>query len=130
MIISSNTKQSFSSTSGIKVTQNNTSTNQSKNIEATSVSINSNTLQTLNLLSSLKEETFIKPTQNGYVNAETVAAKNRLNEVYSKANQENKKFANPEQHINDKYYSGVLEIPCQSDKIQILRVDNGTRDKL
>ncbi|MCT7622561.1 GGDEF domain-containing protein [Aliarcobacter butzleri] len=25
---------------------------------------------------------------------------------------------------------GVLEIPCQSDKIQILRVDNGTRDKL
>jgi len=62
-------------------------------------------LQTLNLLSSLKEETFIKPTQNGYVNAETVAAKNRLNEVYSKANQENKKFANPQQHIRDKYYS-------------------------
>ncbi|MDN5099157.1 DUF4885 family protein, partial [Aliarcobacter butzleri] len=58
-----------------------------------------------NLLSSLKEETFIKPTQNGYVNAETVAAKSRLNEVYSKANQENKKFANPEQHIRDKYYS-------------------------
>ena len=105
MIISSNTKQSFSSTSGIKVTQNNSSTNQSKNTEATSLNINSSTLQTLNLLSSLKEETFIKPTQNGYVNAETVAAKNRLNEVYSKANQENKKFANPEQHINDKYYS-------------------------
>ncbi|MCT7587457.1 DUF4885 domain-containing protein [Aliarcobacter butzleri] len=106
MIISSNTKQSFSSTSGIKVTQNNSSsTNQSKNTEATSVNISQNTLQTLNLLSSLKEETFIKPTQNGYVNAETVAAKNRLNEVYSKANQENKKFANPEQHINDKYYS-------------------------
>ena len=62
-------------------------------------------MQTLNLLSSLKEETFIKPTQNGYVNAETVAAKNRLNEVYSKANQENKKFANPQQHIRDKYYS-------------------------
>jgi hypothetical protein len=29
-----------------------------------------------------------------------------------------------------KHYLGVLEIPCQSDKIQILRVDNGTRDKL
>ncbi len=54
MIISSNTKQSFSSTSGIKVTQNNTSTNQSKNTEATSLNINSSTLQTLNLLSSLK----------------------------------------------------------------------------
>ncbi|MDN5097405.1 hypothetical protein O8C85_02545, partial [Aliarcobacter butzleri] len=89
MIISSNTKQSFSSTSGIKVTQNNSSTNQSKNTEATSINISQNTLQTLNLLSSLKEETFIKPTQNGYVNAETVAAKSRLNEVYSKANQEN-----------------------------------------
>ncbi|EFU70911.1 conserved hypothetical protein [Aliarcobacter butzleri JV22] len=105
MIISSNTKQSFVSTTGIKVTQNNSSTNQSKNTEATSLNINSSTLQTLNLLSSLKEETFIKPTQNGYVNVETVAAKNRLNEVYSKANQENKKFANPEQHIRDKYYS-------------------------
>lgn len=36
MIISSNTKQSFASTTGIKVTQNSSSsTNQSKNTEAT-----------------------------------------------------------------------------------------------
>ena len=69
MIISSNAKQSFSSTTGIKVTQNNSSsTNQSKNTGATNVNINSNTLQTLNLLSSLKEETFIKSSQNGYIN--------------------------------------------------------------
>ena len=32
--------------------------------------------------------------------------------------------------VNNAAKSGVLEIPCQSDKIQILRVDNGTRDKL
>ncbi len=28
-----------------------------------------------------------------------------LNEHYSKVNEENKKFANPEQHISDKYFN-------------------------
>lgn len=85
MLISSNTKQSFSSTSGIKVTENNgSSTNQSKNTEATSLNINSSTLQTLNLLSSLKEETFIKPTQNGYENKDEEALVNKLKEHYKK----------------------------------------------
>ena len=40
--------------------------------------------------------------------------------------------SNDQLSTNDflKLMMGVLEIPCQSDKIQILRVDNGTRDKL
>ncbi|MFX4241979.1 DUF4885 family protein [Aliarcobacter butzleri] len=109
MIISSNTKQSFSSTSGIKVTQNNSSTNQSKNTEATSLNINSSTLQTLNLLSSLKEETFIKPTQNGYVNKDEEALVNKLKEHYKKTNEENKSFSNPADHIWNKYYNKDYE---------------------
>ena len=52
--------QSFSSQSGIKVTQNgntNQSIDKSKNSEAVNINIDSKTLDTLNLLSSLKEET-------------------------------------------------------------------------
>ncbi|MDN5104838.1 DUF4885 family protein [Aliarcobacter butzleri] len=90
MIISSNTKQSFASTSEIKVTQNNSSsTNQSKNTEATSVNISQNTLQTLNLLSSLKEEALV----------------NKLKEHYKKTNEENKTFPNPDNHIWNKYHN-------------------------
>ena len=106
MIISSNAKQSFSSTTGIKVTQNNSSsTNQSKNTGATNVNINSNTLQTLNLLSSLKEETFIKSSQNGYINKDEEALVNKLKEHYKKTNEENKTFPNPDNHIWNKYHN-------------------------
>lgn len=100
--------QSFSSQSGIKVTQNgntNQSIDKSKNSEAVNINIDSKTLDTLNLLSSLSEETILKARLNGYVNTEAKLARERLEEVYSKATKENKKFANPEQHINDKYYS-------------------------
>ena len=100
--------QSFSSQSGIKVTQNgnsNQSIDKSKNSEAVNINIDSKTLDTLNLLSSLGEETILKARLNGYVNTEAKLARNRLEEVYSKATKENKKFANPEQHIRDKYFS-------------------------
>ncbi len=100
--------QSFSSQSGIKVTQNgnfNQSIDKSKNSEAVNINIDSKTLDTLNLLSSLGEETILKARLNGYVNNEAKLARERLEEVYSKATKENKKFANPEQHISDKYYS-------------------------
>ena len=99
--------QSFSSQSGIKVTQNgnsNQSIDKSKNSEAVNINIDSKTLDTLNLLSSLEEETFIK-SYNNFISDERRAIRNRLEEVYSKATKENKKFANPEQHISDKYYS-------------------------
>ncbi|MEM5557931.1 DUF4885 family protein [Aliarcobacter cryaerophilus] len=100
--------QSFSSQSGIKVTQNgnnNQSIDKSKNSESININIDSKTLDTLNLLSSLGEETILKARLNGYINTEAKLARERLEEVYSKATKENKKFANPEQHINDKYYS-------------------------
>ena len=100
--------QSFSSQSGIKVTQNgnsNQSIDKSKNSEAVNINIDSKTLDTLNLLSSLEEETILKARLNGYVNNEAKLARERLEEVYSKATKENKKFANPEQHIRDKYFS-------------------------
>ena len=100
--------QSFSSQNGIKVTQNgntNQSIDKSKNSEAVNINIDSKTLDTLNLLSFLGEETILKARLNGYVNTEAKLARERLEEVYSKATKENKKFANPEQHINDKYYS-------------------------
>ncbi|MCT7445375.1 DUF4885 domain-containing protein [Aliarcobacter cryaerophilus] len=100
--------QSFSSQSGIKVTQNgnsNQSIDKSKNSEAVNINIDSKTLDTLNLLSSLKEETILKARLNGYVNTEAKLAREKLEEVYSKATKENKQFANPEQHISDKYYS-------------------------
>ena len=99
--------QSFSSQSGIKVTQNgnsNQSIDKNKNSEAVNINIDSKTLDTLNLLSSLEEETFIK-SYNNFISDERRAIRNRLEEVYSKATKENKKFANPEQHISDKYYS-------------------------
>ncbi|MGJ0494281.1 DUF4885 family protein [Aliarcobacter cryaerophilus] len=100
--------QSFSSQSGIKVTQNgisNQSIDKNKNSEAVNINIDSKTLDTLNLLSFLGEETILKARLNGYVNNEAKLARERLEEVYSKATKENKKFANPEQHISDKYYS-------------------------
>ena len=99
--------QSFSSQSGIKVTQNgnsNQSIDKNKNSEAVNINIDSKTLDTLNLLSSLGEETFIK-SYNNFISDERRAIRNRLEEVYSKATKENKKFANPEQHIRDKYFS-------------------------
>ena len=99
--------QSFSSQSGIKVTQNgisNQSIDKSKNSEAVNINIDSKTLDTLNLLSSLGEETFIK-SYNKFISDDEKAVRNRLEEVYSKATKENKKFANPEQHIRDKYFS-------------------------
>ena len=99
--------QSFSSQSGIKVTQNgnsNQSIDKNKNSEAVNINIDSKTLDTLNLLSSLGEETFIK-SYNKFISDDEKAVRNRLEEVYSKATKENKKFANPEQHIRDKYYS-------------------------
>ncbi|TLS72451.1 DUF4885 domain-containing protein [Aliarcobacter thereius] len=96
--------QQFSSISGIKVTQS-SNTIQSKNSEAINLDINTNTLNSLNLLSSLDKETFLKAKLNGYVNAEEKMVKDRLDEVYSKVNEENKKFTNPEQHIRDKYFS-------------------------
>ncbi len=99
--------QSFSSQSGIKVTQNgnsNQSIDKSKNSEAVNINIDSKTLDTLNLLSSLEEETFIK-SYNNFISDDEKAIRNRLEEVYSKATKENKKFANPEQHIRDKYFS-------------------------
>ncbi|MDY0180123.1 DUF4885 family protein [Aliarcobacter skirrowii] len=97
--------QQFNSISGIKVTQNGIEqTNQKNSTEAVNININTNTLNTLNLLSSLDEETFIK-SNNTFMSDEEKAIRNRLEEVYSKATKENKKFANPEQHIRDKYFS-------------------------
>src|SRR5574344_1859140 len=58
--------QSFSSQSGIKVTQNgisNQSIDKSKNSEAVNINIDSKTLDTLNLLSSLGEEAILKDFQ-------------------------------------------------------------------
>lgn len=59
--------QSFSSQSGIKVTQNgnsNQSIDKSKNSEAVNINIDSKTLDTLNLLSFLGEETITSPINN------------------------------------------------------------------
>ncbi|RBQ29836.1 DUF4885 family protein [Aliarcobacter vitoriensis] len=104
MKINLNTVQQFSSQNGIKVTQSH-STNQKNNTEAVSININSKTLDSLNLLSSLDEKTFINANRNGYINFEAKVIKERLEEVYSKATKENKTFPNPEQHIRDKYYN-------------------------
>ncbi|PWE20787.1 DUF4885 family protein [Aliarcobacter skirrowii] len=95
--------QQFSSLSGIKVTQS-LNTSQNKNSEAVNININTNTLNSLSLLSSLDEETFIK-SNNNFISDDEKAVRNRLEEVYSKVTKENKKFANPEQHIRDKYFS-------------------------
>lgn len=59
--------QSFSSQSGIKVTQNgnsNQSIDKNKNSEAVNINIDSKTLDTLNLLSFLGEETITSPINN------------------------------------------------------------------
>ncbi|RBQ31627.1 hypothetical protein CRU92_05275 [Arcobacter sp. FW59] len=103
MKINLNTVQQLSSQNGIKVTQS-YSTNQKNNTEEISININSKTLDTLNLLSSLGEETFIK-SYNNFISDERRAIINKLEEVYSKATKENKTFPNPEQHIRDKYYN-------------------------
>ena len=79
--------QSFSSQSGIKVTQNgnsNQSIDKNKNSEAVNINIDSKTLDTLNLLSSLGEETILKAYDNSYINKDGEAITKRLNEHYKK----------------------------------------------
>lgn len=65
--------QQFNSISGIKVTQNNYTQQTSKNSEAVNININSNTLNSLNLLSELDKETFLKASDNSYVNQDMEA---------------------------------------------------------
>ncbi|MDX4058349.1 DUF4885 family protein [Aliarcobacter skirrowii] len=96
--------QQFSSLSEIKVTQN-SNTSQNKNSEAIKININSNTLNSLNLLSSLDEETFITTWDNSYVNKDREAILKKLDDFYKQENIKNKSFQNPENHIFDKYYN-------------------------
>lgn len=87
--------QSFSSQSGIKVTQNgisNQSIDKSKNSEAVNINIDSKTLDTLNLLSSLGEETILKAYDNSYINKDGEAITKRLNEHYKKQMKKIKDF--------------------------------------
>ncbi|OCL88231.1 DUF4885 family protein [Arcobacter porcinus] len=104
MIINTSTS-SFSSKSGIKVTQHNNSSYNSNNKNEVNLNISSNTLNSLNKLSSLDEQTFLKANTNGYVNLESKIARERLEDIYSKATKENLKFKDPESHINNKYFS-------------------------
>ena len=85
MIINTSTS-SFSSKSGIKVTQHNNSSNNSNNKNEVNLNINSNTLNSLNKLSSLDEQTFLKPSDNSYVNKDRENAINKLNEYYKNEN--------------------------------------------
>ncbi|RBQ30791.1 hypothetical protein CRU92_10635 [Arcobacter sp. FW59] len=104
--------QSFSSLNGIKVTQNGNTTkdiNKSKNSEEISININSKTLNTLNLLSSLEKQTFLKAYDRSYTNPDTEAANKKLKKHYKKMNEENKSFPNPEQHIWNKYHNPKYE---------------------
>lgn len=105
MTINSNT-QSFTSLNGaIKVTKlDDTNSSSSKKLDdAVSVNISSNaTSNTSSLLSSLKEETVIQ-ARNPYVNPDEERQSKILEEHYSKINEENKKFANPYEHVFDKY---------------------------
>ncbi len=94
--------QQFSSLSGIKVTQNSYTT-QNKINEAVNININSNTLNSLSLLSSLEEKTFLKAYDNSYVNPNMDAFVKKLEEHYKKTNEENKKFPDPSNHIWNKY---------------------------
>ncbi|MDY0180122.1 DUF4885 family protein [Aliarcobacter skirrowii] len=96
--------QQFNSISGIKVTQNSITT-QNKINEAVNININSNTLNSLSLLSSLEEKTFLKAYDNSYVNPNMEAIFNKLDSFYNQENIKNKKFKNPENHIFDKYYN-------------------------
>ncbi|MCT7446233.1 DUF4885 domain-containing protein [Aliarcobacter skirrowii] len=97
--------QQFSSQSGIKVTQNNYTQQTNKNSEAVNININTNTLNSLNLLSSLDEETFITTWDNSYVNKDREAILKKLDDFYKQENIKNKSFQNPENHIFDKYYN-------------------------
>ena len=104
MIINSNT-QSFTSLNGaIKVTKlDNTDSSSKKLSDAVSVNISSNaTTNTTSLLNSLKEETVIQ-SRNGYVNLEEEAAKKKMKEYYLNAVNENNQFANPYDHLDEKY---------------------------
>ena len=104
MTISSNT-QSFTSLNGaIKVTKlDNTDSSSKKLSDAVSVNISSNaTSNTTSLLNSLKEETVIQ-SNNGYVNLEQEAALKKMREHYLNAAKENNKFANPYDHLDEKY---------------------------
>ena len=104
MIINSNT-QSFTSLNGaIKVTKlDNTDSSSKKLSDAVSVNISSNaTSNTTSLLNSLKEETVIQ-SNNGYVNLEQEAALKKMREHYLNAAKENNKFANPYDHLDEKY---------------------------
>ena len=104
MTINSNT-QSFTSLNGaIKVTKiDNTDSSSKKLSDAVSVNISSNaTSSTTSLLNSLKEETVIQ-SNNGYVNLEQEAALKKMREHYLNAAKENNKFANPYDHLDEKY---------------------------
>ncbi|TLT08764.1 DUF4885 domain-containing protein [Aliarcobacter thereius] len=94
---------SFSSQSGIKVTQHSNSSNNSNNKNEVNLNISSNTLNSLNKLSSLDEQTFLKPSDNSYINADSEAWQNKLKEHYKTMNEQNKKFSDPMQHMWDKY---------------------------
>ena len=54
------------------------------------------------MLNSLKEETVIQ-SNNGYVNLEQEAALKKMREHYLNAAKENNKFANPYDHLDEKY---------------------------
>ena len=104
MTINSNS-QSFTSLNGaIKVTKiDNTDSSSKKLSDAVSVNISSNaTSNTTSLLNSLKEETVIQ-SNNGYVNLEQEAALKKMREHYLNAAKENNKFANPYDHLDEKY---------------------------
>ena len=104
MTINSNT-QSFTSLNGaIKVTKiDHTDSSSKKLSNAVSVNISSNaTSNTTSLLNSLKEETVIQ-SNNGYVNLEQEAALKKMREHYLNAAKENNKFANPYDHLDEKY---------------------------
>ena len=92
MIISSNIPQSFSSQSGIKVTQSSsiTKVDDNKSInEAVKLDLSSN-------------ETIIQ-ARNGYVNEEKEAIHKVINDYYRKVVEDNKKFENPLNHVYRKY---------------------------
>ena len=105
MTINSNT-QSFTSLNGaIKVTKlDNTDSSSKKLSDAVSVNISSNatTTNTTSLLNSLKEETVIQ-SRNGYVNLEQQTAIKKMSEYYLNEVKENNQFANPYDHLYDKY---------------------------
>ncbi|MEN5388216.1 DUF4885 family protein, partial [Aliarcobacter skirrowii] len=100
--------QQFNSINGIKVTQS-SNTSQNKNSEAVNININSNTLNSLNLLSELDKETFLKTYDNSYVNQDMEALVKELEEHYKKTNEENKKFPDPSNHIWNKYNNPKYE---------------------